>query len=133
MEDEYQTLYILVADTGFSYFNLRDKMISWSKVLEQDIDTLDRGYNEKKDLIALPEDLDDEMYAGEYYPRRYPTNSLSLEYLNFYDQKFNDKTIALVTGMYSEKASADSALSILSKVSPRAFVMKSDVYMGCMH
>jgi hypothetical protein len=131
--DATQTCYVVVADTGLHYYELRDQMFSYQNTLGQQIDTLGRGYDKAKDLIALPEDNEDEIYAGEYYPRRYPSSTLSLEYLSFYQEGASEKSIALLTGIYDRQESADSALTLLKKFSPHAFVVKSDIYMGCIH
>ncbi|MCU7548583.1 hypothetical protein OCK74_05615 [Chitinophagaceae bacterium LB-8] len=132
-EGETETCYVVIADTGTHYYSLRDKMLALHDTLRQAIDTMHRTYNVTKDLIALPEDDEDDLYAGDYYPRRFPSQELSLEYLNFYLEQAREKSIALVTGIYETKNSADSALDILRKVSPKAFVVKSDIYMGCIH
>ncbi|MBX2930638.1 MAG: hypothetical protein KF781_01685 [Chitinophagaceae bacterium] len=87
-------------------------------------------------MIALPDDDEDEIYAGDYFPRRFPsetTENLSLEYLNFYQENARDKTIALVAGIYEKENSADSALIILKKVEQRGFKIKAKIYTGCMH
>ena len=42
-------------------------------------DTMGRFYNKFIDLIALPDDYENIMYAGQYFERREPTENLSLE------------------------------------------------------
>ena len=98
-----------------------------------EIDTMGREYNRKKDLIALPENAEDEIYAGEYFPRRYTSRSLSLEYLDNYMEKALPKSIALVTGIYGSAAEADSGLKVMRRYSPKAFVVETELYLGCMH
>lgn len=132
-EDEIQTCYVVVADTGLHYLELREQMLGYQNTLHQQIDTMGRTYHKAKDLIALPDNHEDEIYAGDYLPRRYPSSTLSLEYLNFYQKAASEKSIAVVTGIYEDKESADSALIILRKVNPKAFVVQSDIYMGCIH
>ena len=127
------TCYVVIADTSTNYYLLRDQMFALHKNLKQPIDTMRRTYNATKDLIALPDNDADEVYAGDYFPRRYPTDALSLEYLNVYKPNASETSIALVTGMYTDQREADSALNILKKQSSAAFVVKSDIYMGCMH
>ncbi|MEZ4805298.1 MAG: hypothetical protein R2852_07405 [Bacteroidia bacterium] len=92
-----------------------------------------RFYNSKKDLITLPDDDEDEVYAGDYFPRRYPSGYMSLEYLDFYQRAAREKTIALVTGIFETAIEADSALSVLQSMEKKAFKIKSEMYMGCMH
>jgi hypothetical protein len=131
--DESAIYYIVIADTGNNYYELKDKMQNIHQALNIAIDTMGRYYNKTKDLIALPDTDSDEIYAGDYFPRRYPTNFLSLEYLNFYHRRSSTSMIALVTGIYENKSSADSALKILRPVQNTAFALRSSVYVGCMH
>ncbi len=133
IDRDFTTYYIVVADTGMDYFLLHNKMFELSEQLNIPIDTMDRYYNKAKDLIALSDDDEDDIYAGEYYPRRFPSAHLSLEYLDFYTEKAGKKTIALVSGLYETDKSADSALAILKKAASNSFTLKSLVYVGCMH
>lgn len=133
-EENYDvTYFLLVADTGLDYYALRQKMISLHSKLKIPIDTMGRFYNRSKDLIALPDNDEDEVYAGEYYPRRFPSDNLSVEYLNFYNKQSKEKTIALLTGIYETEKSADSALSIIKQVEQNAFIVEADIYIGCVH
>jgi hypothetical protein len=132
MTNQYEDYYIVVADTGTNYYTLRDKMVDLNRSLGIAIDTMDRFYNKAKDLIALPDNYDDDIYAGEYYPRREPSQTLSLEYLDTYKPGSGKKTIALVTGIYEDQFSADSALHVINKPES-AFAFKAKVYVGCMH
>jgi hypothetical protein len=130
--DAYASYYIVVADTGTNYYALRDKMESLHKISGITIDTMDRFYNKTKDLIMLPDTSSDEIYAGDYYPRRYPSKNLSLEYMPYYKPDSKEKTIGLIAGIYENKSSADSALRAIP-ASHKAFSFKSKVYVGCMH
>ena len=97
------------------------------------IDTMGRYYNKSKDLIALPDDDEDELYAGDYFPRRYPTETLSLEYLSIYKKNAQDKMIAIISGIYENEKKADSSLKRIQKVFPKTFTLQSELYMGCLH
>jgi len=130
--DAYVDYYVVVADTGLNYYSLRDKMFELNRTTGIAIDTMERGYNKAKDLIALSDKDEDEIYAGEYYPRRFPSKTLSLEYLDTYQFDTSPKTIGLITGIYENKTNADSALQAIDKVKT-AFVFKGRVYVGCMH
>lgn len=129
--DEYATFYVVIADTGQQYFKLKNKMIRLNQSLHISIDTMGRSYNKAKDLIALPDDDEDEIFAGDYFQRRALSDFLSLEYLLAYSADSGKKTIALVAGIYETKASADSVLKIIN--STNAFVIKSKIYQGCLH
>lgn len=132
-EDEILPYYIVVVDTGTDYYKLHDRMVAINKSLKIPVDTLGRYYNKTKNLIALPDNDSDEIYAGNYYPRRAVSESLSLEYLNFYHLSSGEKTIVLLSGIYEKKNSADSALTIVKTQAHSAFVMKAEIYQGCMH
>lgn len=130
---EIDTFYIVIADTGNDYYALQQQMFSIANSTSIKIDTLGRYYDKTKNLIQLPNDDEDEVYRGDYFPRRFQSDYLSLEYLVIYNPLSADKTIALVTGIFETKHSADSALKYISSVQPKAFVVKSKMYTGCMH
>ena len=132
-ENETATYFVVVADTGMDYYMLQKKMFALNNSLKYPIDTMGRYFNPNKNLIVLPDNDEDEMYRGDYFPRRFPSENLSLEYLNFYDQHSKDKTIALVTGIYEHESSADSALRNVKIAGNKAFKIKSEVFVGCMH
>lgn len=131
--DEYELFYILIADTGKNYFQLHEKMLLLSKQMQLPVDTMDRFYNQQKDLIALPDNHDDEMYAGDYFPRRFPGQSLSIEYLPVYLPDAGEKTMALVAGIFEEEHDANAALNQLKQKVPGAFKTRAEIYVGCMH
>ena len=127
------TYFVVVADTSSDYSTLHQKMFDLNSKLKIPIDTMGRFYNKTKNLIALPDNDKDEIYAGDYFPRRFPSDNLSLEYLNFYQKQACKKTIALVTGIYETEKSADSALTVLHRTEKKVFKIKADIYVGCMH
>lgn len=133
VNQEYATYFVVVADTSRSYPALRRRMLGLSRQYAVPVDTLGRYFNAQKNRIILPENDEDEMYAGEYYPRRYPSHTLSLEYLNEYQEPAGAQTMALVTGIYEKEASADSALAVLGQADTKVFKLKSRIYVGCMH
>jgi len=107
-------------------------MYTLSEQMNSTVDTMGRSYNAEKDLIALAEDDADDIWAGDYYPRRYPSEHFSLEYLDWYSTS-DEKTIALVSGIYETSTEAKAALKNLRSFAPEAFVVKAEVYVGCMH
>ncbi|WP_069675962.1 hypothetical protein [Formosa sp. Hel1_33_131] len=134
-DEQYMNAYIVVSDTSQNYFELRQKMLNLNEKLKTEIDTMGRGFNKKKNLICLPENDEDEIYAGDYFPRRYPSETLSLEYLIYYTngKKPTEGTIALVTIITDNKEKAEKKLAEVKKYSDRAFIVNSQIYMGCMH
>ncbi len=130
---DYASYYFVIADTGRDYHALHRKMMTMHRKLNFPVDTLEREYNQKKNLIALPENHEDELYAGEYFPRRFPSVHFSLEYLNTYAEKYPEKTIALVACISETARGADSILAIIKKEDPQAFRFRSSIYVGCAH
>lgn len=125
--------YLTIADTGLSYYKLRAEMFVIHVKLGWVIDTMERYYNTQKDEIVLSDTADDEIYRGEYFERRFTSQSMSLEYFRVYNDSSTSKNIALVCGLYETQKSADSLLSILKPNVPHAFVQKARLYMGCEH
>jgi len=130
---DYAVYFIIIADTGKDYFSLRNKMFELNKSVHLSIDTLGRYYNKKKNLIALPDNAKVELYAGEYFPRRFPSESMSLEYLSYYQKESDKKTIALVTGVYENEKEADDNYNKLIQSGIKPIKMKTKMYVGCIH
>lgn len=130
---DYATYFVVVADTSQDYYFLHEKMLGISRQLGYQIDTMGRSFNPEKNLIALPENSEDEIYAGDYFPRRFPSDYLSLEYLNFYKRDAGGKTMGLVTGIFEIEKSADSAVAVLYGIEKKGFKVKAEIYVGCMH
>ena len=129
----YATYYVIVADTSLDYKFLHDKMFALKRELNISIDTMGRYFNKDKNQIVLPENDKDEMYAGQYFPRRDPSANLSLEYFGVYSDKSGENTIALVAGIYETQKSADSALIVLKNKEKKTFKVKANIFIGCMH
>ncbi len=131
--NDYAEYYVVIADTGENYLSLQQTMLALSKTTGIKIDTLDRSYRSDKNLIALPDNYDDDIYAGDYYPRRSPGTFLSIEYLNLYKEDSPEKMMALISGIYENKSSADSALEVVNNTKMYAFIQKTKMYIGCIH
>ena len=131
--NDYAEYYVVIADTGKNYLSLQQTMLALSKTAGIKIDTLDRSYRSDKNLIALPDNYEDDIYAGDYYPRRSPGTFLSIEYLNLYNEDSPEKMMALVGGIYENKNSADSALEEVNNAKMNAFIQKTKMYIGCIH
>jgi hypothetical protein len=130
---DYAVYYMAVADTGTNYYKLDEKMYDLSIMMNFPVDTMGRHYDKKKDNIILSENDEDEIYRGEYYPRRGPDEHLSIEYLSFFDTAANIKTMVLLGGIYETQRSADSMVRLLKKQTPTAYTLKGWLYVGCMH
>lgn len=137
--EQYADYYLVIADASTNYFSLQKKMINIHCKFNIEIDTLRRYYNTEKKQILLPEDDEDEIYQGEYFPRRFEANTLSIEYAYIYEENnvlepsnYPTKMI-LVAGMFVNKTRADSLQNVLKALYPKTFVQKSKIYIGCMH
>ena len=131
--EQYANAYIVIADTSQNYFNLKDKMFILHKNTKIKIDTLGRSYNERTNRICLSnKDGDKIYYTDDYFPRRYPESSLSLDYLNFYENSSTENTIALITLITYEKEVAEKQLNIIKKYHSKAFILNEQIFMGCM-
>lgn len=128
-----QTLYVLVSDTGHDYYEVWQKMLDLHHLTSSPIDTMDRYYNTNHNMIMLPDSLEDELYGTYYFMRRYPSNSLSIEYLDHYDTTATETCFALFGGIFSSKKEADSHLKVISSNYKEAYVLTVDMWMGCMH
>lgn len=133
IEENTAEYWVVVFDTSNNYQILQEKMYKLSRQLNTDIDTFGRFYNPEKDLIMLPIDDKDEMYAGDYFPRRFPSKTLSIEYLSTYTAKASQKSMALIAGICETRTEADSLLEVLLEFGPETHVLKSKIYVGCMH
>jgi len=131
--EAYANYEVIVIDTNNSYKLLHQKMFSLKDKLKMTVDSMDRYYNVQKNRIVLPDNDEDEMYAGEYFPRRELSQTLSLEYMNQYQPDSKSKTIGIIAGIYANALEADSALAAIKQVVPKAFKLHSKIYIGCMH
>jgi hypothetical protein len=132
-ETEIDTFYVVIADTGNNYFALRERMMEVHNKLSMPIDTMDRHYDTAKGRIILAENIDDELYAGEYYPRRFPSQHLSIEYLSMYMMNSGDSTMALTTAIYEDSTHAADLVGRLKQAGVAAYAVKSLMYVGCLH
>ena len=129
-DDQYEELFVVFADTGQDYFALKRKMTDLSSLLVKEIDTMGRYYDRSKDRITLPEDDEDEIYAGDYFMRRFPSDDLSIEYLVAYYKPSGKNTMALMVGIYDDENVADSVCKLVKYTSKRAFSTKAEIYHG---
>lgn len=132
-DSEIETLYLVIADTGRNYFELLDNMLALKSEFGMTIDSMDRYYDRKKNKIILPANHEDELYAGQYFPRRFPSTCLSVEYLETYKPGSDKNTMAVVAGIFEKEKSADSSLNAIRKTDKDAFKLKAEIFLGCAH
>ncbi len=144
LSEEFQLYYIVSVAEENNYANLRATAVKASEFLHIRFDTLERYFNPTKHRIVLPDNHADEIYAGDYYLRRYDDGFVSIEMRNAYkdtilkgdaETKFyNDTTKMFVfAAMYGEKKQADSLVTILKSQFKTTKIITSYIYMGCMH
>ena len=135
-EDENQAIqpfYNIILDTGMNYYPLDSMMYQASKLLSYKIDTMGRLYNDSLNRLMLPFNDEDELYAGEYFPRRFEGNYLSIEYSSGYIEHSSENSLCLISAICKEKYQADSLLNETQKHFPKAFISLHNMYLGCMH
>lgn len=143
---DYELNYVVCVSESDDYNTLKNIAVETSELLKIKFDTLDRYYNTSKKKIIVPENIEDEMWAGEYLFRRYGDDFVSIEMKSVYidtltekdeikAKEFNqDSTKMFVcAGLFKNKQSADSLLKILKPKYDDAQIIPSNIYVGCMH
>lgn len=127
-----QTSYIIVADSSNDYYALKESMMIYSNSTGIEVDSMGRIYDYTSHTIKLPLDSPDEIYAGSFYPRRYPGNHLSIEPLSYYTNK-NAVQFGIIILITNSLDTAETVLKLTKANFPRASIIRDDIYMGCMH
>jgi len=100
----------------------------------------DRVYDPKRGLI-LSDQAADEMYRGQYLPRRFhgtvsaegeEQGYLSVEKSEAYQGLPPDRYV-VVAGIRETKAQAQKDVRFFRTWAPDAFFVKSRLYLGCIH
>ncbi|MEI8348896.1 MAG: hypothetical protein WCI77_01980 [Candidatus Omnitrophota bacterium] len=123
--------YILILKSTKDYGEAVTFAKKAGKGLGLEFDNKHREYSKKKG-IYFSKDYEDDDYAGSYYPRRYPGESVTLENSADYEG-FSPGYIIVVGGIYNDKSGADKALSRVKKIYKRARIRKTNMWMGCIH
>lgn len=131
---EYETFHILTIGEGYNYDSLSTQASQVAQHLHVKVDNLERIYDSKKGII-VPDNSDDEVYRGEYYPRRFadPTVSIEMNYAFADSMAEQDKKMIIVAGIYEKKSQADSVLALTKATYPLAKVITKELFIGCMH
>lgn len=137
--------YIVSVAEGYNYDSLRKIALQTADKLNFKFDTMGRYYNPQKGIV-LPDDDEDEMWAGEYFFRRFGDNLVSIEMSHAYTdtsisknepelEKHREDTrkMFVFAMMYLDKKSADSLANIIKVDYPSTKVFPAQIYMGCMH
>lgn len=132
-EGDFAKVYIVVIDTNANYFDLNKTMYQLSASYKIAIDTFGRYFNTDKNKLILPEENSDEIYAGDYVPRRFEESGISIEYLSFYLEHAKEETFVLIAGMYKSKAEANKLVKKVSKAYKNTWILESNIFIGCSH
>lgn len=132
-DDESATYYVVIADTSQSYAAVHQTLTDFQQASGLEIDSMGRYYNAGTGKLILPEDDEDEIYRGDYFPRRFPSTTLSIEYLAMYRPQSSETAFACVVGIYEKAADAKKVVRKWKSRFPKIYSQKADIYIGCMH
>ena len=126
VDSEYALNYVVSVESGYNYDSLREIARHTCDLLKCKFDTLDRYYNPLKRKIVLPDNYEDDIWAGEYIFRRHGEDFVSVEMQHAYIDisMAKDETAAEVfykdtlkmfvfAGLFGNKKAADSLLGII--------------------
>lgn len=134
---EYQIFYLVRVASGYDYDSLKGISESVAAKLGVKRDDMGRIFTQGKGIV-LPEDDPDEIYRGEYFPRRFEGNFVSIEMFHAYADSVermrrDSLRMIVVGGMYARKEDADSVLLLLKSGFPGSAVVAKELFIGCMH
>jgi hypothetical protein len=133
MVNEYQTFYLVTIAEGNNYDTLLKVAHSAAKSLHLKVDLMNRSYNPEKGIVVNDDD-EDEIYRGEYYPRRSSGNFVSIEMKDaFIDNEKDHMRMLIISNIFENASQADSVLNIAKAEFPSARAVKAELFMGCMH
>lgn len=135
------TFYVVTVAEGFNYDSLKTICLQTAKFLDSKVDLMGRVYRENKGII-LPDNCDDIIYCGNYYPRRPlgEQNFVSIEMKSLFsdtsEHSMSDTLkMVVVANMFFEdsKQQADSVTKKLHAKFPTVKTVRTEQYLGCMH
>ena len=127
----YSARYILILKSTTDYNEALSFANESSKKLGLELKIEDIEYSKEKG-ICFSKDIDDELYKGEYAPRRYCGDYVSLENSSAYEG-FTEGYIIVIAGVYQNKDDAELSLSGVKESYPDAYAKKTNLWMGCIH
>ncbi len=145
-DTEYELNYVVAVAEGYDYAELRKIAQEACDFLNFKLDTMDRYYNPKKKKIVLPDNHEDEIWAGDYYLRRTGDTFVSIEMRNAYVDTLTNKNeqakaafeadslkMFVFATMYNNKKQADSLFQVLKPKFKQTTLIPTEIFMGCMH
>ena len=133
--EDYETAFVIVLDTSEQFYKMYDLAKATSEKFQLEFDTIERTYFPETNIWGVSQSSSDEIYRGQYFPRRKgdEKDKLSLEYMYWYDKKSNDKKLMLVSNVFSFSMDAEQSVAAWRKSFPQAFILQCEMYFGCMH
>ncbi|MCX6314406.1 MAG: hypothetical protein NTX08_06715 [Sphingobacteriales bacterium] len=135
INSESGTFYIVTVASGRHFDSLQAIAKDAAKLLGSKFTMMDRIYRKGKGIV-LPNNAADEIYRGEYYPRRpfEDQNFVSIEMANSFEENNRDSLQMIVmANIFTTKQQADSVTGLLRAKFNMATTLKSSLYLGCMH
>lgn len=129
-EDDY---FLVIADTSYDYYKILEESKKLSVDFSLDIDNLGRIYDPAADSILIPFNPEDVDYSRAYFLRRFPSSALSIEYLDAYQTNSPQNKFALVAGIYKEEDECNKIAREMMNSYPNLYVLKTRIYLGCLH
>jgi hypothetical protein len=147
---EFGRYYIVTVAEGTDFPALEKIAKQSAAKLNCKYDNLEREYRLGKGIVD-PDSSEDEMYAGEYYPRRPFSYSLvgdsaalnkpefvSIEMKYAFNGIGNtvsteDPRMVIVAGIFDSLSTANKVASILQPSFPSTRIVEDSLYFGCMH
>ncbi len=135
VDEEMQTAFMVILDSSSDFNSIRALAEKTANEYQLKFDTIEKQYYPEKNLWGVAVWSEDEIYRGEYYPRRSDddTHPLSLEYQQWYDEKSQEKNLILMAGIFSLSLEAEEYINKFREKFPKAYILQKEIYMGCMH
>jgi hypothetical protein len=132
---EFADYWLVIADTSSNYQKLHTQMVQLGAVMKIEIDTLGRYFDTTMQRIQLPYDDEDEMYAGQYFPRRFSGIFLSIEhpYYMLDNPVYNSEDMAIVVAIFDDEMDAKIFNEKVRQYCKTSFVQYAKTFVGCMH
>ncbi len=133
--DKY--LVILCAESDFNAAKREAERVSTASGVQFSMNG--RVWDPNRGLI-LPDVCDDPVYCGEYLARRYNELHLVTDPVGYISVEKSDEYPQLPKGYYiglaaicDSQEEAQTELRTFAKFAPKAYIAKTQIYMGCIH
>jgi hypothetical protein len=135
IDEEMQTAFMVILDSSNDFNSMHALAEKTAQEFHLVFDTIEKQYFPEKNLWGVSLLSEDELYRGEYFPRRSDgdTHPLSLEYQQWYDDRSREKNLVLMAGIFSFSLEAEEYINKFREKFPHAYILQKEIYMGCMH